>query len=130
MNRLSESSKPSSGFEEFSRTLELFSLAGKMPRPSGGWLRLVRIAIRLSAGEVARRMGTSRQLPLQFEKAEAEDSITLRSLRAMAGALGFDLVYALVPKPGKEREIMARLTRSRAVVRSFSRVKRVAAKAL
>jgi predicted DNA-binding mobile mystery protein A len=35
---------------------------------------------------------------VQLEKAEAEDRITLKSLRAAANALGCDLVYALVPK--------------------------------
>jgi transcriptional regulator with XRE-family HTH domain len=52
----------------------------------------------LSAGDVARRMGVSRQVPLQFERAEAEDRITLRSLRRMAEAVGCDLVYGVIPK--------------------------------
>jgi predicted DNA-binding mobile mystery protein A len=49
-------------------------------------------------------MGTSRQLPLQLEKSEAEDRITLRSLRAVAGALDCDLVYALVPRANSLQE--------------------------
>jgi predicted DNA-binding mobile mystery protein A len=54
----------------------------------------------ISSGELARRLGTSRQLPLQLEKGEAEDRITLKSLRAVAHALDCELVYALVPKAG------------------------------
>ena len=66
-----------------------------MPRPPNGWIRALRQSLGVSSGDLARRMGTSRQLPLQLEKGEAEDRITLRSLRAVAEALDCDLVYAL-----------------------------------
>ena len=35
-----------------------------------------------------------------FEQAEADDRITLASLRRTADAMGCELVYALVPRPG------------------------------
>ena len=76
----------------------LFQIA---PRPQKGWIRAVRESAGISAGELGRILGVSRQLPLQFEKAEADDTITLKSLRNVANALGCDLVYALVPKPGR-----------------------------
>jgi transcriptional regulator with XRE-family HTH domain len=97
----------------FARIMEVFGSSGSISRPKRGWLRAMRLAFGISAGEVGRRMGTSRQLPLQFEKAEAEDSITLRSLRSMASALDFDLVYALVPKPGKASGMIADLKRQK-----------------
>jgi transcriptional regulator with XRE-family HTH domain len=84
--------------ESMARMLAGLNDARKVPRPKRGWMRIFRNGARLSAGEVARRMGVSRHLPLQFEKAEANDSITLRSLRSMADAMGFDLVYGLIPK--------------------------------
>jgi predicted DNA-binding mobile mystery protein A len=84
--------------KQLDRTLEPFRAAAQVPRPPKGWLRAVREATGISASEVARCLKTSRQLPLQLEKAEAEDRITLRSLRAAANALGCELVYALVPK--------------------------------
>jgi hypothetical protein len=62
-------------------------------------------------------MGTSRQLPLQLEKSEADDRITLRSLRAVAGALDCDLVYALVPRANSVRESTERRVRSEAKLR-------------
>jgi len=67
-------------------------------RPQQGWLRAMREAAGLSAGQLGRMLGVSRQLPLQFEKAEADDRITLRTLRTVAQALSCDLVYALVPR--------------------------------
>jgi transcriptional regulator with XRE-family HTH domain len=63
------------------------------------------MALGVSAGELGRVLGVCRQLPLQFEKAEADDRITLKSLRSIANALGCDLVYALVPRAGPMREL-------------------------
>jgi predicted DNA-binding mobile mystery protein A len=85
---------------QLDRRLEPYRAARKLSRPAKGWIRAIRQALGVSSGELARRLGTSRQLPLQLEKAEAEDRITLKSLRAMANALDCELVYALVPRAG------------------------------
>jgi len=91
---------------ELDRRLEGFRAAQQIPRPREGWIRAIREAGGVSAGELGRVLGVSRQLPLQFEKAEADDSITLKSLRNVANALGCDLVYALVPRAGSMRELV------------------------
>src|ERR1700751_1197938 len=78
--------------KQLDRSLEPYQGARKIPRPSKGWIRTVRQALGVSSGELARRLGTSRQLPLQLEKGEAEDRITLKSLRSVANALDCDLV--------------------------------------
>src|SRR5271163_4132300 len=83
---------------QLDRRLEPYRAARKVSRPAKGWIRAIRQALGVSSGELARRLGTSPQLPLQMEKAEAEDRITLKSLRAAANALDCDLVYALVPR--------------------------------
>jgi predicted DNA-binding mobile mystery protein A len=85
-----------------------------VPRPQKGWIRAIREAIGLSAADLARIIGTSRQLPLQLEKAEADDRITLKSLRNVANALDCDLVYALVPKAGTMRELIESRARGEA----------------
>lgn len=84
--------------KQLDRSLEPYRAARTVPRPPNGWIRALRQALGVSSGDLARRMGTSRQLPLQLEKGEADDRITLRSLRAVANALDCDLVYALVPR--------------------------------
>jgi predicted DNA-binding mobile mystery protein A len=86
--------------KQLDRRLAPYRAAGASARPPAGWIRALRQALGLSSAELARRLGTSRQLPLQMEKAEAEDRITLKSLRAAANALDCDLVYALVPRAG------------------------------
>jgi enoyl-CoA hydratase/carnithine racemase len=59
-------------------------------------------------------MRTNRSLVAQQEKAEAEDRITLRSLRAYADALDCDLVYAFVPRADSLQELAAARARAAA----------------
>ena len=102
---------------QLDRILEPFHNAQKVPRPAGGWIRAIREATGISARELAQATGTSRQLPLQLEKAEANDSITLKSLRKLAGALDCDLVYALVPREGTMQGALERRARAEATSR-------------
>src|SRR5712691_4641443 len=97
---------------QLDRTLGPFRAAAKTPRPPKGWLRAIREAAGISASEVARTLKTSRQLPLQLEQAEAEDRITLKSLRAAANALGCELVYALVPRTNSLQHLVEERARS------------------
>ena len=98
--------------KQLDRTLEPFQAVRSVPRPPKGWIRAIREAMGVSSAELGRLLGASRQLPTQFERAEASDSITLKSLRNVARALDCDLVYALVPRTGtvaKSVENRARL---------------------
>ena len=100
--------------KQLDRTLKPFRPAAKNPRPQKGWLRAIREAAGISASEVARTLKTSRQLPVQLEKAEAEDRITLKSLRAAANALGCELVYALVPRANTLHDLVEERARAQA----------------
>ena len=100
--------------KQLDRSLEQFQAARKVSRPSKGWIRDIRQALGVSSGELARRLGTSRQLPLQLEKGEAEDRITLKSLRAVANALDCDLIYALVPRAASMEELIENRARAEA----------------
>jgi predicted DNA-binding mobile mystery protein A len=100
--------------KQLDRSLEQYQAARKVPRPSKGWIRAIRQALGVSSGELARRLGTSRQLPLQLEKGEAEDRITLKSLRVVANALDCDLVYALVPRAANLEELLENRVRAEA----------------
>ena len=100
--------------KQLDRALEPYRAAREVPRPSKGWIRTIRQALGVSSGELARRLGTSRQLPLQLEKGEAEDRVTLKSLRAVANALDCDLVYAMVPRAGSMQELIEKRARAEA----------------
>lgn len=66
--------------------------------PPRGWIRAIRDALGMTAANLGKRMGVSQAAVAQFEKAEKDGSITLKSLRSAAEALDCTLVYALVPR--------------------------------
>jgi predicted DNA-binding mobile mystery protein A len=99
---------------QLERTLVPFQAAAPVPRPRKGWVRAIREALGLSSGDMAAKMGTSRQLIIQQENAEAQDRITLKSLRALANALDCELVYAVVPRRGNLSNLAAAQARNRA----------------
>ncbi len=66
--------------------------------PTKGWLCAIRESLGLSLRALAKRTGTSHQAIEQFEKREADQTITLASLKSAAESLGCDLVYAIVPR--------------------------------
>jgi len=84
------------------------------PRPSSGWIAAVREALGLSQRQVAKKMRATGQAIQQFEKAEAEDRITLHALRRVAGTMGCEVVYAFVPRAGSFAELAEQPTRERA----------------
>jgi predicted DNA-binding mobile mystery protein A len=86
----------------------------KLPRPPKGWIRALREAMDVSSGELAQRLQANRSLASQQEKAEVDDRITLRSLRACADALDCDLVYAFVPRSSTIEETLAARARAAA----------------
>ena len=79
-----------------------------LARPSGGWVQAIRDALGMSAAALARRIHVSTAAISNFEKAEAEDAITLASLRKLADALDCDLRYALVPRSSLQKTLEAR----------------------
>ena len=73
---------------------------GRVTRPAAGWLRSVREALGLSLADQALKLQVTPPAVRSFEQAEAEDRITLASLRRTAAAMDCDLVYTLVPRSG------------------------------
>jgi predicted DNA-binding mobile mystery protein A len=84
------------------------------PRPAAGWIASVREALGLSQRQVGKKVRASGQAVQQFEKAEADDRITLRALRRVAAAIGCELVYVLVPKSGSFAELAEQPAREQA----------------
>ena len=67
-------------------------------RPPSGWIKAIREALGMPAAHLAKRLGLVPSTVLRLETSEADDTITLGSLRRVAEALGCELQYALVPK--------------------------------
>lgn len=71
---------------------------GDAERPKEGWLRTVRNALQMSGAQLARRLGVTRALISQSEKAELSGRITIKKMQEMAEAMNCRFVYAVVTK--------------------------------
>ena len=68
-------------------------------RPPQGWIKTIRMALGMTSSALAQRVGdVSDSAIRKLELAEAEDAITLASLRRVAEALDCELQYALIPR--------------------------------
>jgi predicted DNA-binding mobile mystery protein A len=68
------------------------------PRPASGWIKAIREGLGMAATHLATRLGVTTSTVTRLERSEADDTISLATLRRAAEALGCELHYALVPK--------------------------------
>ena len=71
-------------------------------RPSAGWVKAIRESLGMSGSALARKLGITPSSIAKLEKAEADEKITLASLRKLANALDCELQYSLVPRKSLE----------------------------
>ena len=83
--------------------------------PPEGWLRTVRNALGMSGAELARRLGVTRGRVAQAERAELTGGVTLKSMQAMAEAMGCRFVYAIIPSSGRIEDLITIQARKKAV---------------
>ena len=84
--------------------------AGLSARPPTGWLKTLRQALGMPATHLARRLGVVPSTVTRLEASEADDTISLATLRRAAEALGCELQYALVPRQSLADTLEARAT--------------------
>lgn len=77
----------------------------ELSKPKCGWIHVVRKALGMTTSQLAKRLGVAQSTVVRYEQAEANDAITLRSLKSVAKAMNCQLVYALVPKTSLEQII-------------------------
>ncbi|MBV8446883.1 MAG: mobile mystery protein A, partial [Hyphomicrobiales bacterium] len=77
--------------------LKALSAITRNSLPPRGWIRAIRDALGMTTVQLARRLGVSQPRITELEKSELSGSISLRSLRRAAEALGCQVVYVLVP---------------------------------
>ena len=95
---------------QIDQSLQQWRDADLSPRPAAGWSQAIRDALGVSATALGRRLGMSGNGVRKLEAAEAQQVITLASLRKLANALDCELVYAMVP-----RKPLAELLQDRAL---------------
>lgn len=79
------------------RRLAPLRKADELARPARGWVKAVREALGMTSAQLGRRIAVSQSRVTRIERDEAEEAITLRTLRKIAEGLDCTLVYALVP---------------------------------
>ena len=79
-------------------------------RPPSGWLKAIREALGMPATQLAKRLGVVTSTVTRLEASEADDTISLASLRRAAEALGCELHYALVPRQSLAATLESRAT--------------------
>lgn len=79
-------------------TLNRWRSADLPPRPPSGWIKAIRESLGMAAAHLATRLGVTTSTVTRLETSEADDTISLGTLRRAAQALGCELHYALVPK--------------------------------
>lgn len=68
--------------------------------PAEGWIATVRKSLAMSGAQLGRRAGLSRARISQAEQAELSRGTTLKTMHALAAAMGCRFVYAIVPQDG------------------------------
>jgi predicted DNA-binding mobile mystery protein A len=77
-------------------------------RPSIGWVKAIRESLGMSASALARKLEIRPHSVGKLEKAEADERITLATLRKLANALDCELQYTLVPRKPLEKILWER----------------------
>ncbi|MCB0523823.1 MAG: mobile mystery protein A [Saprospiraceae bacterium] len=78
------------------------SKLGDINLPPEGWICTARKALGMSAAALARRLGKTRALVSNAEKAELDGGVTLKTMQAMAEAMNCRFVYAIIPHDSVE----------------------------
>jgi predicted DNA-binding mobile mystery protein A len=86
--------------DQLDDAMAILGKSAEVRRPPKGWARSIRQALGMSLGQLARRVGVSRETIATLERSEARGTITLASLEKLARGLGCRVTYALVPEGG------------------------------
>lgn len=83
---------------QIDQSLQQWREASLSPTPGTGWSQAIREALGMSATALGRRLSMTGNGVRKLEAAEAQQVITLASLRKLADALDCEFHYAMVPR--------------------------------
>lgn len=92
--------------KQYQRLVDSAVSYSSLRTPPEGWLRTVRKALGMSGAQLARKMGVTRARIAQAEQAELSGGATIKSMQAVAEAMGCRFVYAIVPDRRIEEVIL------------------------
>ena len=100
--------------QQYQRLVDSAASHSGLRPPPEGWLRTVRKALGMSGAQLAKKAGVTRARVAQAEQAELSGGASLKSMQAMAEAMGCRFVYAIVPEKRIE-DVIAAQARKKAV---------------
>lgn len=74
--------------------------------PQCGWAKTVRLAMGMSSKALGERLGMSAQGVRQLEQAEADGSISLKTLVKLAQGLDCEVCYVLIPRTSLMEQVL------------------------
>lgn len=110
--------------QQVDKKLNTFKHLEKNQIPNTGWIRTIRMALKMSLRQLGYRMDITSQGAKELETREGNGSITLNSLKLAGEAMNMKLVYGFIPRDGsiekmieeqalkKAREIVLRTSQS------------------
>lgn len=96
--------------QQLDAALARWRLADLPSRPPSGWLKAIREALGMPATQLAKRLDVVTSTVTRLEASEADDTISLATLRRAAEALNCELHYALVPRQSLAGTLESRAT--------------------
>ena len=84
------------------------SMLNHGPPSQKGWIREIRQALGMSGVQLAQRLNVTPQTIVDMEHSEEAGTISIRTLRRAAEAMGLKLVYTFVPPQSLEAIVRAR----------------------
>lgn len=86
--------------EQLDQKLKPFLKTRVVLVPERGWINTIRTTLNMTMAQLGSKLNITRQGVKRIEESEANDTITLKSLKDVANAMDLKFVYALVPKNG------------------------------
>lgn len=80
------------------KVASLSSLPTSFGVPPEGWIRTIRKALGMTMSQLSKRLNVQQSRISEIEKSEPHDQLTLKTLRAVATALGCRFEYVFIPE--------------------------------
>jgi len=83
-------------------------------KPKLGWIKTIRTSLSMPLSFVASKLGVSQQGVAKLEKGEMEETISLKSLRQLAEAMGCEFHYVIIPHGKSLKKIIEKRAEEKA----------------
>lgn len=93
---------------EMDKQLQEVGSLSAVKTPRSGWVKTLRLAMGMSSLALGERVSMSPQGVRQLERAEADGTLTLRTLTRLADGLDCDVRYVLIPRTRLVDQVMRR----------------------